>query len=703
MSGTGSKLKPWVFGLGDLRNVVTCDFCGHDVFVPQKDITIPYYSVMGSHFGVYFDRAKDVGIAGIDQLHIFGTRWNVIGGWPLRVMLYDAANEAVYFGEHDRSCTRSVDYYPHAVLSRIESHGFVIEQVMSFVATDRLAVRMYLHVPDNSPPFRLLAAGGRAGAGITINGARRTVTFTYPPPGEDTAHVQTLHAVHPVSGHVVHPKALAHVQPLSTNLLATVLTAAGRKKALRLKKRVLPGILTNTRFAAKVTREPADAYLAYSDVITPRAPSCRQWDFLIEFDYERRPRRPAPVSFAREVKAAAGRWKRLFGKLPRVRTTADRELMRRAAIYLETQQWEPVHGFKPYISTHPSKGWYGGHWLWDSCFHAMGYMEYDAKLAKDQLLLLVKYQDPETGNIPIDMREYDPPLRPSRSRLDVEKSLYVCSQPPLIAWAAWHTFLRDRDKKFLRRIYGAVRAFARRWDTARLVAKPGLYRWDTEDPRVLSPGNESGWDNSPRWDDGGNELAAIDLNCYIANQRFILADIAEALGRTRRAGGWRAEAERLAGRINELMWDPDQGCYTDVRLDGSGFSRTLSPAMFLPMWAGIAPKDRAREMVCRYLRSSKHFWPSLPTVSFSDPRFDPEDYWRGPTWMNVAYLVLCGLHRYDYAKDVRGIRSRLLEMIRSNPDIGEYYNSITGRNLGRQQFPWTSAIAIKLLANDYCC
>ena len=37
-----------------------------------------------------------------------------------------------------------------------------------------------------------------------------------------------------------------------------------------------------------------------------------------------------------------------------------------------------------------------------------------------------------------------------------------------------------------------------------------------------------------------------------------------------------------------------------------------------------------------------------PTVAYEEPSFDPVGYWRGRTWVNMAYFALRGLKWYGY-------------------------------------------------------
>jgi glycogen debranching enzyme len=72
--------------------------------------------------------------------------------------------------------------------------------------------------------------------------------------------------------------------------------------------------------------------------------------------------------------------------------------------------------------------------------------------------------------------------------------------------------------------------------------------------------------------------------------------------------------------------------------------------------------------------------------------------WRGPTWVNINYLLIEGLKRSGYEELARDLRRRTLDLISRNDDIYEYYHPETGDNPPRAAatFGWSSAVFIDL-------
>ena len=81
----------------------------------------------------------------------------------------------------------------------------------------------------------------------------------------------------------------------------------------------------------------------------------------------------------------------------------------------------------------------------------------------------------------------------------------------------------------------------------------------------------------------------------------------------------------------------------------------------------------------------------------SDPSFAPGDdrlfglkrYWRGPTWVNSAWLLWLGLIRLGYREQAQALVARLGGAI-STAGLREYYEPYTGRGMGAVDFGWSS-------------
>jgi putative isomerase len=257
------------------------------------------------------------------------------------------------------------------------------------------------------------------------------------------------------------------------------------------------------------------------------------------------------------------------------------------------------------------------------------------------------------------------------------------------------------DEQLLRDGYEAFRRYEAFWMSQRGGQAEGLFHYSSSNPdtakRAQEAGYESGWDNSVRWDCGVEQLWPIDLNCYMVMLYRGMAAAAEELRRPDEAGHWTGRAGELAERIERVFWDDARGAYCDVYRATGKSTGVLSPASFMPVYVRAASAQRAAAMA-RMAADTRAFFPGMPTVSYDNPQYRGDQYWRGPTWLNVAWFALKGLKEYGHAQAAEEIRQTILTWCDRNRDtLWEYYDSRTGKGLGAPQFGWTAAFVIEFI------
>jgi glycogen debranching enzyme len=208
---------------------------------------------------------------------------------------------------------------------------------------------------------------------------------------------------------------------------------------------------------------------------------------------------------------------------------------------------------------------------------------------------------------------------------------------------------------------------------------------------------ETGWDNTPRLDRG--PVLALDMNSYLLLQMRACVEMAHMIGDDIIASKARAMADKHAARMVELLYDEKDNIFRDVLVTTGEKLPIKTPACFLPLLAGVPIDDtRARRMIEDYLLNPKLFFGKVPfpSVAYEEPTYQPENWWRGPTWIAVAYLMLEVLRRYGYAAQAREAAQRLYTVMIADGDLRELFNSQTGEGMGAHQQGWTAAICLRL-------
>lgn len=327
------------------------------------------------------------------------------------------------------------------------------------------------------------------------------------------------------------------------------------------------------------------------------------------------------------------------------------------------------------VASYPSRGGYPVHFLWDACFHTLGLSAMAPSLATDALEILTDNVRPD-GMLPHFVAATW--VRPD------------ASQPPLVGWAVERLVEERGDLDLARRVLPALVA-NHRWWLANRGTRFGLIRCD--DPY------ESGWDDTPRLDDG--PILALDMNAYLLRSLRAASRLAGRLGLNALAADQAARAGRLDAALLRHLYDPERNLFLDADAETGVRRPLLTPAAFLPLWAGVSlPRPRACAMVRETLLDpDRLFGPvPFPSVAYDESAFRPDGWWRGPAWPPIMLLMIELLHGLDFAAEAAEAEERLYRMLLRDGELHELFDARTGAGLGQRHQGWTAAAFLWLAA-----
>jgi glycogen debranching enzyme len=149
--------------------------------------------------------------------------------------------------------------------------------------------------------------------------------------------------------------------------------------------------------------------------------------------------------------------------------------------------------------------------------------------------------------------------------------------------------------------------------------------------------------------------------------------------------------------IDEL-WDDEDGQYYSRNASTDELIKISTVATFLPLWGRVVPPDRVNRLR-DLLRDETRFWLAhpVPSVAATSRAFDEDRYWKGPTWVNMNWAIVQGLHAVGDDDLAAELRARTIAMVEAT-DCFEYFNARTGQGYGAPDFSWTAALVLDLLA-----
>ncbi|MGH3761860.1 glucosylglycerate hydrolase [Actinophytocola sp.] len=181
----------------------------------------------------------------------------------------------------------------------------------------------------------------------------------------------------------------------------------------------------------------------------------------------------------------------------------------------------------------------------------------------------------------------------------------------------------------------------------------------------------------------------------------VLAELGEESGQPGwQVGQLRGWARRSRAAV-AAAYDPGAGLARDRDLRTGEWLTTRTIAGFAPLLCGgLAAADEDR-MLATMFGPDWAGHPDLfaaipPSVSPSDPGFRPREYWRGPVWPVIAWLLGWAFERHGWAEHATRLRAECLRLVEDGT-FAEYYHPLTGEPLGSKQQSWTATVVLDWL------
>jgi hypothetical protein len=356
----------------------------------------------------------------------------------------------------------------------------------------------------------------------------------------------------------------------------------------------------------------------------------------------------------------------------------------------------------PFAYTEPSPGRYPWQWYWDSCFTAIVNRRFAPDRSRAELESLLAAQRPDgfVGHTIFWHRPvsgvrrlfYNVPGRTARQTATI--------QPPLLAWA-WRLAVGDPREE--PRIGAQVD-----WLGANRDLEGDGLLW------IVQP-DESGLDASPKFDPvwGRRADGRIGFPLLVAHNRRLGWD-ARAI---RDRGGpvlcetlvntlWSLSRQSLGlpsatPALVERLWDERRGLFVDEGQPGGLRPAPVTWASMAPLALPDLPEAIGRRLIEEHLLSEREFLTPVapPSVSVAEPSYEPgggrgplRRYWRGPTWINAAWLTWLGMRRLGYHDEAERLAAGAIGAV-ARSGLREYYDPRDGTGLGAREFAWSALIA----------
>jgi hypothetical protein len=379
----------------------------------------------------------------------------------------------------------------------------------------------------------------------------------------------------------------------------------------------------------------------------------------------------------------------------------------------------------PYAFTCPATPRYRHQWYWDSCFHAIAWRHFEPARARAELRTLIRAGRLD-GFIP-HTAFWDRPAYWRRAPFYGTHTVFGASatstiQTPLLA-VAWEL----------------VAAASPDEPSFGVEALPQLrlhYDWLARERDVDGDGllttiypDESGLDDSPKYDQvfgwmrhdsagywwlveryrrlgyDAHEIAARyseHVEDVVVNVFYALSLRALARLDPERGAIWTGRAERTETALLERCYDASSGLFYDLAGGGERTIEVSTWSSLAPLALASMPVDVRRRLVEEHLLRPNRYRAAcgIPSVALEEPAFNPNfalwRCWRGPSWMNIAWLLVPPMLELGYTGEAIRVVGSLAHAV-DHFGYREYYNPLSGRGLAARGFGF-STLLVDLLA-----
>ena len=390
-----------------------------------------------------------------------------------------------------------------------------------------------------------------------------------------------------------------------------------------------------------------------------------------------------------------------YSKIPKLAFTGrDQEMLYWSAFSLMRQCMMPPEGecrHNYYVfSREPKWGWgYGGQVFHES-LTMMAYARMDPQGAMNSQRIFMDRQRPD-GYINYRTGPY----------LDetIETSGQPTTSAPWFNYENLEIYKITGDRQFLKDAYASGSRFYQYYVSNRDSNHNGLCEWGAQaELESVRDARVAVWDKVG-W---AANFEGPDLNSMLVMEAKSLAEMAKQLELPEESKAWQQDAAHRGDLINRSMWDQETGFYYNVNKKDQSFSFNSPNDLkikeiigFLPLWAGVADKIKAKLLVEK-MQDTSEFWRpyGVPSLSAADKYYCPIGYWNGPVWVQWEYLLYKGLRANGYDQVAGQLASRVLDNmifhLKNDHEFWEFYSADDRQAGWNKTYIW-AGIAVEMM------
>ena len=390
---------------------------------------------------------------------------------------------------------------------------------------------------------------------------------------------------------------------------------------------------------------------------------------------------------------------------------------------------------------------YPAQWNWDSAFIALGYSYFNLNFALKEIKTLLEGQWKD-GMVPhILFHDTNTNYYPNYTAWNCGNKIHSSgiTQPPILATILKQILdknkINQRQYIEVKKIIKKIKKFHEWFIKFRDPKKTGLVS-------ILHPW-ESGYDNSPIWDDSMEKVIIeknlkykradnkvvnpehrplnIDYDRYVTiknnlrknkynpkkifkssffnvvdvgfNSIFLKAnkDLVFLLNKFNFDKSKISNYVKITEKNILKLYDKKKGIFFSKDIKNKKKIKIPSITNYFVLFAdldNISINNKLIKNLKKHNNNEKYFFSSIKP---NHKTFEEKRYWRGPVWINCNWFIYKGLKNKDnlFSNKVKSKTTQIIE----KKGFYEYYSCKSGKPMGAKNFSWSAALYLDLKLN----
>ena len=160
---------------------------------------------------------------------------------------------------------------------------------------------------------------------------------------------------------------------------------------------------------------------------------------------------------------------------------------------------------------------------------------------------------------------------------------------------------------------------------------------------------------------------------------------------------WTVRATHVEQALLARSLDERTGLFFDLAGRDERPVRVSTWSALSPLVLPALPEHVRRRLVEEHLLDERAYRApvGIPSASMHEPTFNPRwdrfRTWRGPSWVNTAWLLVPAMRELGYESAAGHVVTSLAEAA-ARDGFREYYQPLTGQGLGARGFGWSTLL-----------